>query len=138
MSYSLMISNGDLVLQGSALGIVWGTDKLKQDLTLWMTERYGVDRFHPNMGSNFQNYIGGIISYSTQSIVYSEAMRILDNYQRVQMAALKANPTLFSLDELLWNIDNVNVGVGYDQVNVAVDVSNAVQQQARVGIAQGV
>jgi hypothetical protein len=137
MSFSLRVANGDLVLQGSALAIVYGTDKLIQDLTLWMTERYGIDRFHPGMGSNFQNFIGGIISYSTQSVIYGEAMRILDNYQRVTFAGLKNNPTLYSLDELLWNINNVNVGVGYDQVNVAVDVANAVRQPVRVGIAQG-
>jgi hypothetical protein len=138
MSFSFMVQNGDLVLQGSQLGIVYGTNKLIQDMTLWMTERFGIDRFHPAMGSNFQNYIGGIISYATQSLVYSEAMRVLDNYQIVQMAGFKANPTLYSLDELLWNINNVNVAVGYDQVQVAVDVANAVQQPARVGITAGV
>jgi len=137
MTFSFRVANGDLVTTGSQLAIVYGTDKLKQDLTLWMTERYGIDRFHPNMGSNFQNYIGGIISYATQSIVYAEAMRVLDNYQRVQFAALKANPTIFSLDELLWNINAVNVGVGYDQVNVTCDVANAVQQPTRVGITAG-
>lgn len=138
MSFSLQIANGDLVQSGSALAIVDGTDKLKQDLTLWMTERYGIDRFHPIMGSNFQNYIGGVISYSTQSMVYSEAMRVLDAYQKVQFAALKANPSLYSLSELLWNINEVNVGVSYDQVSVMVDVSNGQQQATRVGISQGV
>lgn len=137
MTISLQIANGDLVMNGSTFGIVANTDKLRQDLTLWMTERFGIDRFHPAMGSNFQNYIGSTITHSTQAMVYSEALRVLDNYQRIQMAGLKASPAIYSLSELLWSINAINVGIGYDQVNVAVDVSNAQQQPVRVGITQG-
>lgn len=137
MSFSLMVANGDLVQQGSQLGIVYGVDKLKQDLTLWLAERYGIDRFHPAMGSNLQNYIGGIISYHTQSMVYNEVMRVLDNYQRVQFRGLREAPTVYSLSELLWSIDQLNVGVGYDTVGVFIQVSNGQQQPATVALNQG-
>ena len=46
MSYSLAVRNGDLVKRGSNLDVVWGIDKLKQDLQCWVTERFGGDRFH--------------------------------------------------------------------------------------------
>lgn len=137
MSFSLQVVNGDLAVQGSQLGIVYGTDKLRQDLTLWMTERFGIDRFHPAMGSNFQNYIGGVIGYGTQAKVKGEAERILDNYQKVQYRGLKATPTLYSLSELLWSINTINVGVSYDTVSVAVNVSNGVQQPTTIQVAQG-
>lgn len=137
MSFSLQIASGDLVQQGSQLGIVSGVDKLKQDLTLWMTERYAIDRFHPAMGSNFQNYIGGIISYHTQAMVRSEAERILDNYQKVQWRGLRESPQLYSLAELLMNINAVDVTVTFDAVTVDVSVSNAVQQPVNVSLAQG-
>lgn len=137
MSFSLAIRNGDLVQQGSQLGIVYGTEKLKQDLTLWMAERYGIDRFHPSMGSNFQNYIGGVIGYTTQAMIYSEAERVLDNYQKIQFQGLRQAPQLYSLSELLWSINEINVGVGYDTVSVAIGVSNGLHQPTNLSISQG-
>jgi hypothetical protein len=137
MSFSLQVVNGDLAVQGSQMGIVYGVDKLKQDLTLWMVERYGIDRFHPGMGSYFQNYIGGIISYATQAMVRNEAERIVDNYTRVQRRGLREAPSLYSLSELLNSINSINVGVGFDTVSVAVSVSNAQQQSTTVAVTQG-
>ena len=137
MSFSLQIANGDLVTSGSQLSIVAGADKLKQDMTMRLAERYGVDRFHPAYGSNLENYIGGVIGYGTQSMVYSEVMRVLTNYQKVQFQSFKQTPSLYSLAELLWSINNVNVGVTYDQVSVSVDVSNGQRQPTNVTVSQG-
>ena len=137
MTFSLQIASGDLVVQGSQMGIVYNTDKLKQDLTLWLSERYGIDRFHPAMGSNYQNYIGGIISRHTQATIKQETERVLDNYQRVQFADLRAAPTRFSLAELLWSINTIDVQIGFDIVAVGVNVSNAVQQPTTVTVSQG-
>lgn len=137
MTFSLAIANGDLVTNGSQLAIVYGTDKLKQDLTLWLAERFGIDRFHPAMGSNFQNYIGGVISQNTRAMIYSEAMRVLDNYQKIQYQKLREAPSLFSQTELLWSINEINVGVGFDAVGVGINVSNGVQEPMAIAVAQG-
>lgn len=137
MSFSLQVANGDLVQQGSQLSIVYGSDKLRQDMTLWLAERYGVDRFHPAYGSNLENYIGGVVGKGTQSMIYSEVMRVLTNYQKVQFQGFKGNPNLYSLAELLWSINHVNVGVTYDQVSVSVGVSNGQQQPTTVNVSQG-
>ena len=137
MSFSLQVAAGDLVQEGSRLAIVWGTDKLKQDLTLWMCERFGIDRFHPVMGSCFQNYIGGVITSHTRAMVQSEANRILSNYQKVQYMGLRANPTLYSMSELLWSINAIRVTVSYDSVSVLVAVSNGEQEPTSITINQG-
>lgn len=137
MSFSLAVNDGDLVQQGSQLSIVSGSDKLKQDLQLWVTERYGIDRFHPVMGSRLQDFIGGVISYSTQSRVYGEVLRVLNNYQKVQYHGLRQAPQLYSLSELLWSINDVNVGVGFDTVTVAVNVSNGERQSSVLSLTQG-
>lgn len=137
MTFSLAIANGDLVTNGSHLAIVYGTDKLRQDLTLWLAERFGIDRFHPAMGSNFQNYIGGVISQNTRAMIYSEALRVLDNYQKVQYQRLKESPSIFSATELLWSINEINVGVGFDAVGVGINVSNGVQEPMAIAVAQG-
>ena len=138
MSFSLQVANGDLVQSGSQMGIVANIDKLRQDMTLWLAERIGIDRFHPAMGSQLQNYIGGIINFNTQSMVFNEAMRVLDNYQRVQFQSFRQNPSNFSLAELLYAINNINVNVGYDSVNIAVSVANAQQQSVNTAVSQGI
>lgn len=137
MTFSLRIGNGDLVQEGSSLGIVYGTDKLKQDLTLWMTERYGIDRFHPAMGSSFQSWIGGIISFHTKQMVQNEAERILDNYQKVQYRSLRDAPSLYSLSELLYSINAIQVNIAYDTVSVGINVSNAQQVPTTINVSQG-
>jgi hypothetical protein len=101
-----------------------------------MAERYGIDRFHPAMGSNFQNYIGGVIGYHTQAMIYAEAERVLDNYQKIQFQGLRQAPQLYSLSELLWSVNAINVGVGYDTVSVAIGVSNGLQQPTSLSLSQ--
>lgn len=132
MSFSLQVGSGDLVLSGSQMGIVYGAGKLKQDLQLWMAERYGIDKSHPTMGSYFEYYIGGVINSATQAMVYNEAMRILQNYQNVQGQAFSQSPQLFSLSELLYAINAVNVTLSYDTVTVAVSVANAQGQTTTI------
>ena len=90
------------------------------------------------MGSELQSYIGSVINFNTQAMVNSEINRILDNYQRVQYLGLRASPSRFSLSELLYSVNSVNVGVGFDTVNAAINVSNALQQPTSINLSQGV
>ena len=137
MSFSLAVAGGDLVQEGSHLAVVTGTNKLKQDLTLWMCERYGIDRFHPVMGSVFQNYIGGVITSHTRAMVQSEANRILSNFQKVQYMGLRNNPSLYSMGELLASVNGVSVTINYDSVYVLVSVSNGAQETTAISVTQG-
>lgn len=137
MTFSLQVLNGDLAMRGSELGIVYGVNKLTQDLTLWLTERYGIDRFHPQMGSNFQNYIGGIINYSTESMITNETNRVLDNYAKVQMRGFRESPSIYALAELMASVNQVSVGITYDTVSVAINVSNAIRQSTTISTTQG-
>ena len=137
MSYSLAVQNGDLALEGSHLSVVWGIDKLKQDLQLWMTERYGGDRFHPIMGSTLQDYIGTVISPRTQVEIQEEVLRVLDNYMRVQTYGFQQNARLYSLTELLGSIDDVSVSITFDTVTVSVSVRTVARDSATVTVSQG-
>ena len=123
MTFSLALGNGDLVQNGSSLAIVYGTNKLVQDMTCWLEERLGVDRFHPRYGSVLPNFIGGMVTASTQAGVQSEIDRVLGNYQAVQNLAFTANSQLFSLDELLNTLANVDIGITYDTVSAAISVT---------------
>lgn len=138
MSYSLAVKNGDLAREGSNLAVVWGVDKLKQDLQLWINERYGGDRFHPQMGSILQDYIGSVISNRTNAEIQSEVMRVLDNYQRVQYQGFKNSPQLYSTSEILDTIKDVSVSINYDTVSVSVSVTTVARDDARITISQEV
>lgn len=136
MTYSLAIANGDLVRSGNSLSIVYGTSKLKQDLCLWVTERYGIDRFHPKMGSVLPDYIGSLITDGTRSQIQSEMLRILQNYQSVQLQGLKQAPHRYSYSELLYSIDAINVAISYDTVSATVSVRNADNAPAMIAVSQ--
>ena len=137
MSYSLAIANGDLVQQGSTLAIVSGIDKLKQDLQLWVLERFGGDRFHPDMGSILQDMIGGRITSSTVTRISNELWRVLDNYQRMQFKALKEDPQSFSMAEILYSVDDISVQVSADTITAVVRVRSADSSAASIVFNQG-
>jgi|1048.fasta_scaffold95974_2 phage baseplate assembly protein W len=128
MSFSLAIENGDLAARGDGLGIVFGVDKLVQDLTVWLTEKFGSDIMHPEMGSMLDSWIGSVISSSTKADVQSEVLRVLQNYQNVQVRGIKTTPQRYSLSEILYSIDDIQVLVGYDTVSVVISVSTAPPQ----------
>ncbi len=138
ISYSLAVRNGDLVRLGSNFALVWGIDKLKQDLQLWIGERFGGDRFHPTMGSTLQDYIGSVISGRTDAAIQDEVMRVMENYHRVQTYGFKNNPRLYSLTELMASIDDINVSITYDTVSVAVSIRTVARDDALINVSQGV
>lgn len=125
MSFSLGIVDGDLDLRGSSIAIVHGAEKLKQDVSIWLRERYGSDRFHTNYGSVLDSFIGSVISDYTKSEVQSEVLRVLQNYQSVQLRRLKENPQLLSAAEIMASIDSIDVTINYDMVNVVIRFTTA-------------
>jgi hypothetical protein len=118
--------------------VVWGIDKLKQDLQLAVAERFGGDRFHPEMGSILQDYIGTVISPRTEAAIHDEVLRVLDNYQKIQMYGFKRNSRLYSMDELLEEIKDISISMNYDTVAVSVEVRTAARKDAKITVNQGV
>lgn len=124
MSYSLKLADGDLVQVGNRLDLVWGTEKLEQDVNLWMMERYGGDRFHVNMGSILQDFIGSMANESARAEVQAEVYRVLQNYQAVQLRRLKEDPQTMSASELLVSVDDIVTTLSYDTVSVLMRLRN--------------
>mgnify|MGYP000477547127 CR=1 FL=1 len=135
MSFSLKVVDGDIATLGSAMGIVYGVEKLKQDVSLWLRERYQSDRFHLSYGSILDNFIGGVIDDSTVHMVQTEVVRVLQNYQSLQYRLLKEHPDRLSADEILVSIDDVRVRIDYDTVNVAVRFSTGSNRSDQVQVA---
>lgn len=128
MSYSLAVADGDLVQSGSRLGLVFGMDKLRQDLNCWLMERHGGDRFHPDVGSILQRFIGGVVNGRSQVEVQSEVLRVLDNYQSLQVKRFRENPEKLSVSEILGSVSSVRTSVDYDTVRVSVGFRNGEEQ----------
>ena len=137
MSFSLAIADGDISIKGSAVGIVSGIDKLNQDLSIWLRERYQSDRFHLTYGSVLDNFIGGVIDSGTVAEVRSEVMRVLQNYQSLQLRLLKSRPEALSGDEILLNVDDISVRVQYDAVQVNIRFTNAKRSGSQLSLNVG-
>ena len=74
----MAVVNGDLSVTAGSFDLVQGSEKLKQDLTLWLTEKYRDDRFHPTYGSILDGYIGGVINANDTVVrIQSETLRVL-------------------------------------------------------------
>lgn len=136
MSYSLAIADGDLVQNGSQLGVVYGLAKLKQDINCWLMERYGGDRFHVNTGSILQDFIGGVVSESTRAEVYAEVFRVIQNYQSLQVRRFRENPERMSSSELLVSVDDILATVSYDTINVVIRLRNGSNQATTIRVVQ--
>ena len=137
MSYSLAIADGDLAKRGSQMALVFGVNKLKQDMNCWLLEQYGGDRFHTNMGSVLQEFIGSVVSPTTSVEVEAEIMRVLENYQYTQLRRFRENPQKFSPSELLVSVDAVDVSVGYSTVRATVRVRNGSNEATTITVASG-
>lgn len=121
MSFSLKLTDdGDLDISSHSFGIVMGVEKLKQDLSGWLREEYGLDRFHPSYGSTLQNFIGEVIDDLTMHEIESEVQRVLSVYQQNQIIALQKNPGAYKMDELLDSVVSVNSKLNYDTVYVDI------------------
>jgi phage baseplate assembly protein W len=125
VSYSFRILNGDLDLSSNTFGVCTGIEKLTQDLSLWIKEEYGIDRFHPDYGSTTESFIGDIASELNQHELEVEVVRVLNIYQQIQLLDVQKNPGKFTLDELLNTIESVNCTVNYDSIDIKVVFTTA-------------
>lgn len=139
MSFSLKVINGDLAITAGSFDIVDGTEKLKQDLTLWLTERYRDDRFHPTYGSILDGYIGEVINPQDTIVrVHSEVLRVLSNYQQIQLARFRETPNKFQPSEIVQQVNGVDVSLSYDKVIVLVRITTAAKTSTIITVGLGV
>jgi phage baseplate assembly protein W len=82
---TLALVNGDLAIGTNGAYLLYsGVSRIKQDLTLALTEEYGTDRFHPTYGSIVQSYLGQVLSAELMQLVRAEVNRVLQNYLIIQ------------------------------------------------------
>lgn len=112
---TLTVQNGDLQLDNSGrLTFQIGSNKLVQDLTLWLEEPLGTGFTTPNFGSTLPNMIGQNFTPYLSAQIQAETLRVLTLYQKNQISALKNAQNLSQLgnwnkSEIINSINSIDV-----------------------------
>lgn len=134
MSFTISIKDGDVELKGNTISIVTGTNKLKQELSVWLRERFQSDRFHTNYGSTLDFYIGSVVSEQAVFEIESEVGRVLRNYQSLQLRKFQSDPQNLDPSEILSEVDNIQAKANYDSVEVVVSFTTYSGGRDRISI----
>lgn len=126
------MQSGDLQLDSSGkLTFQTGSNKLVQELTLWLEEPIGTGYTTPNFGSTLPDTIGQNFTPYLSAQIQSEVLRIFTLYQQNQISALKNAQNLSQLgdwnkSEIINSIDNINVYPNSALptiINISVDIT---------------
>lgn len=132
---TLAISGGDLVVGGAGYATVSGISKTVQDLSILLREPMGADRFHPQLGSRLDSFVGTPIDEETALLVRSEVTRIVSNYIAVlselaERDVLANGASRLSESEMVSDVEGVDVvRQGVDRIGVVLRLVTASGQR---------
>lgn len=137
----LALENGDLVATPTGHATVSGADRIKQDLSLALSEPYGDDRFHPQWGSTLPRYVGMQINPETQLMVQAEVTRVVQGYIAAQRADILLDATAqrrsrYSTADVIQSLTDVSALQYLDSIRVSIMLATATG--ASVSLAQEV
>jgi len=132
---NLQISKGDFVLNKNRhVKLVKSTDKLIQDLTLFLLEPLGIGYTTPGFGSTLNHmesggsrFIGRWMNQAFVSEIQSEVDRVLNLYQQTQIEKIKAASMRgflnhYTKGEILNSIDAIQATMGQIPTTVLVNI----------------
>lgn len=99
--YTLKLTNGDLDFTSRRGTVIRGREKLKQQLGLWVSESYGIDRFHPRYGCRLQDFIGSNRSNQFMTSAENELRRVINLYISQQAEQFDKAPQNFDKSEVI-------------------------------------
>lgn len=150
MSWSLRISNGDLVLDENKFGTVAHENKLVQDFRHYILERMGTDPDHPWYGSlidgglkptgqEVESVIAGT-SWNTIILrIEADIRRIGTQYQRQQLDRAKRDRDRYqrstlTMGEVLAAITDITFSQSADALYVTVYLESGREREAVVNL----
>ena len=124
---TLLLNDGDIVLDSGSYETVTGPAKLRQDLDLAMREPLGIDRFHPHWGSLLPTMVGDPITPTHTTQIEGEVRRILENYiavQRDRMArdARNGRRPRYASGEVIDRVASIQVRPEWDAVHLRAEI----------------
>jgi phage baseplate assembly protein W len=119
--------DGDLMVTAGDYLLLSGADKIRQDLSLALTEEFGADRFHPRWGSIIKRYIGNVLDAQLALLVRAEVIRVVRNYIAVQQAEVLRDTQVdvqgrFDTSDVVRDIVSVTAEIDYDRCNIHVQL----------------
>lgn len=126
---TLALVNGDLAIGTNGAYLLYsGVPRIKQDLTLALTEEYGTDRFHPTYGSIVQSYLGQILSAELMQLVRAEVNRVLQNYLVIQQNEVLRDTLVdvanrFDTSDVVQSVDNVSARAVLDTIYLSATLT---------------
>jgi phage baseplate assembly protein W len=105
-----------------------GVARIRQDLTLALTEEYGTDRFHPTYGSIVQAYLGRVITADIQQLVRAEVNRVLQNYLVIQQTEVIRDTVVdvqgrYNTSDVVQSVDSVTARTLLDTIYIAATLT---------------
>jgi hypothetical protein len=145
---SIQVQNGDITVTQGSMQFVTGSNKLAQQLALWIKEPMygnppiGIGYTTPGFGSVLSGFIGQADTSLVQSQIKSEVLRVLGNYQQTQYFGIQAAQTTASLanwnkSEIIQQIINVDVTVDQFTVSIVATVQTLANTTVPISIAVG-
>lgn len=125
---TLALQHGDLVVSDGGYMMHSGVARIRQDLTLALTEEYGSDRFHPGWGSILGSFVGGIIDPESQQLVRAEVNRVLQNYLILQQNEVLRDTVVdvqgrYNTSDVVRSVDDIQVKALYDTIYLAAKLT---------------
>jgi phage baseplate assembly protein W len=126
---SLALIQGDLAIDGTGDYLTFsGVDRIRQDMTLALTEEYGADRFHPAWGSILKEYIGQPITPELEQAVRAEINRVAQNYITLQQQEVLRDTQFdvqgrFDTSDVVRSISNIQVRFFFDAIYVSATLT---------------
>jgi phage baseplate assembly protein W len=134
----IALINGDLAI-GTDGGLLMysGAPRIKQDLTLALSEEYGSDRFHPTWGSVLTQYLGQVLTAETQQLVRAEVNRVLQNYVIIQQNDVIRDTTVdvqgrYDTSDVVQSIGAITVSQMLDAIYLSATLNTLARQTVTI------
>ena len=137
------LRSGDLVLTGNSYGMVAGTARAQQQISLCLREPYGTDRFHRRWGSVLPSWVGRALVDSAIGIeVRAEIIRVVKNYIAAQDSAVTARSVrglrpVVTPNEIIVDVSDIKVSQKQDSLIVKATLVTSGGQDFSIVTAPG-
>lgn len=136
--HTIALAHGDLVIAGDGGYMLYnGAARIRQDLTLALTEEYGTDRFHPAWGSIVTSYLGNVITPQMQQLVQAEVNRVLQNYLILQQNEVLRGTYVdvqgrYDTSDVVRSVDNITVRAVLDAIYITATLTTLARETVTV------
>lgn len=138
----MRVIDGDISVGGDGkIVMVEGTERIKQELALWLLEPLGTDSVYPKFGADLWTYIGAPAFEDNLMAIRTEVTRVVNNYIAAQNERIAQDKQSMSNEEFLqcWtdydivtSISSINVSQTETDVRVIVSLSTAADTEVTV------